>query len=151
MLCKRINAPSRMAAVIPNRIDPERLIIDWFSSAIADVLQDPIATEHQKERSKENSPTRELVQKSLGCRGSKTVGHEACSHDSDRVGDDCYRNHERSENMADPPPRRHQIAVSNRKGHQSHERPDSAASLHHLQRIVRHNQNIAISQYRYLS
>src|ERR1700731_2651972 len=148
---RRISAPIKRPAVMVTRLDGRRLYMCWFISSVRDLPQNPIAAKHQDECHQENSPTGKLMQESLGGRGTIMPGKNTGPHDSDCVGDDRNGNHQSSKNIAYPAPRRHQITVSHRQRHESHERSDAAASLHSFQGIVGHYQNIAISEYWNLS
>src|SRR5216683_5273873 len=149
-VCSSTVAPTRTPAAIHKRMDGGALSMGALLLPVSEPFQNRVTGEHENESRQKNHPARKFMEETLGRLWAKIIRQYTGSHDSNRVADDGDGNHQDDQEIAQPAPRFHQIAISDRQGNERHQGPDAAAGFHHLERVVRQYQDISFTQHRYL-
>src|SRR5260370_5669846 len=120
---------TRTSAAIHKAMDGEALSMAGLLRPGSESFQDRVASKHENEGRQKNHPARKFMEKTLGRFWAEAIRQYTSSHDSNRVADDSDWNHQDNQQIAQPAPRFHQIAISDRQGNERHQRPDAAAGF----------------------
>src|SRR5579864_4088995 len=145
--CNNVTPPKSTAATMLKRIVMPRSAMKLSLLSAWKLTQQPMTHEHQDKGSHKNHPARKLVKKTFGHFVPEMICQQAGSHDPNCIAYDGDGYHQEREHPAHPAPVIHQVTVRDRKRDQCHERPDPAARVNNLQRIIRKDDQITFAQY----